>query len=656
MPPVDRHLKKIGGKSARHDESMKDAASNTITPEEFSRERVIKGLQNEEVTQVFRSYDEKGYAVFRDLPEQTKFDYAHKETLKLIEGVKDPDGNIVKVAFNQANQDAINGVVQHFIAGSGKVTLNDRRAFAVGMIKDTISAPDFILEQIDGRKAYVSFWRGKNNMVHKVVVSMDKGEQGKIITSNIAADIPGNRRKAMKKLISDIRNAKRILYTRDELKSGPSGYSRPPSSDRASTPNTRLHPSGNSSIANSNKSGNINRMDTIRSMDNDIDYFSKEKVQPISRREIIKQVKDLFGATVRYARNGKGNRGWFHTITEIIRTKDFADPRVISHELGHYLDHQFKFSEQPKYAEELLYIMHDRFKDAYAKLDLAGQMGEGFAEFFHDYATDRANAQRNAPGFFKYFEERLQELPELKKAIDKYSDNIYRWNHQSPADRIKGHIDFANGSTGFQGLKRSIKEGTFGEAGKKAWNKIYSQVVDDINPIGEAVKDAEKRIGHELPFDENPYLNAWAYRGWIGKAEAMLQFGDPEKGIPSLKSIYKRVGAERQKDFSALLVAFREYDIETFNDKLNFFQQDLKLKPTTNFIDSGLTIQQLTEKHPDFTPIMKDLQIYQRHQLWKMVQEGIIKNTRAAEMVNKYPPRAVLFWDKRKNSMYNIDI
>ena len=92
-------------------------------------------------------------------------------------------------------------------------------------------------------------------MLHQVIVSVDKNEKGKIITSNIAADVMGNKNKALKNLISGINNAKSIFYIRNEIKDGPSGYSRPPSGARGSTLNTQLHPSGNLIIEDSRRVG-----------------------------------------------------------------------------------------------------------------------------------------------------------------------------------------------------------------------------------------------------------------------------------------------------------------------------------------------------------------------------------------------------------------
>ncbi|WP_443789692.1 phage tail tip lysozyme, partial [Dialister succinatiphilus] len=344
----------------------------------------------------------------------------------------------------------------------------------------------------------------------------------------------------------------------------------------------------------------IQRMDTIRSMRNDVDYTAHEDSGvPVTRQGIVDYVNRLFNATVRYGRTEKGARGQFNTLSHVIRTQNFAEPRVIAHELGHFLDERFHFSEAPEYASELLHLVDDRFgKGGYSDLDMSGRLAEGFAEFFHDYVTDRAQARRNAPEFYNYFEKKLHQDPKLTGATNKLTDVMYKWNHQGAVARVKGHISFASDSTGFQGLKRMLQDGTFGEAGKKAWSRLYTEAVDGLHPLADVVAAVEKRIGKKLPFSSNPFLNAWAARGWAGKAITLLQHGDPERGIPALKDIFHSVGKKNLKDFSAFLVALREKDIYDFNSKLKKGEEGSALKATMDPIDAGMTIRELAKKHP----------------------------------------------------------
>lgn len=382
----------------------------------------------------------------------------------------------------------------------------------------------------------------------------------------------------------------------------------------------------------------IQRMDTIRSMRNDVDYTAHEDSGvPVTRQGIVDYVNRLFNATIRTGRTEKGARGQFDTLSHVIRTQNFAEPRVIAHELGHFLDERFHFSKAPAFSGELLHLVKDRFENGYDDLDVSGKMGEGFAEFFHDYVTDRAQARRNAPRFYDYFEKQLHQDPKLTGAVNKLTKVMYQWDHQGAVARVKGHISFASDSTGFQGLKNMLQDGTFGEAGKKAWSRLYTEGVDELHPLADVVAAVENRISKKLPFSSNPFLNAWAARGWAGKAITLLQHGDPERGIPSLKSIFQKVGKDKLKDFSAFLVALREKDIYDFNSKLQKGEEGAALKATMDTIDAGMTIRELAKKHPEFVEAAKDLYRFQQHLIDELVNAGMLSAKAAADMRKRWP-------------------
>lgn len=382
----------------------------------------------------------------------------------------------------------------------------------------------------------------------------------------------------------------------------------------------------------------IQRMDTIRSMRNDVDYTAHEDSGvPVTRQGIVDYVNRLFNATIRTGRTEKGARGQFDTLSHVIRTQNFAEPRVIAHELGHFLDERFHFSKAPAFSSELLHLVKDRFEDGYDNLDVSGKMAEGFAEFFHDYVTDRAQARRNAPKFYDYFEKQLHQDPKLTGAVNKLTKVMYQWNHQGAVARVKGHISFASDSTGFQGLKNMLQDGTFGEAGKKAWSRLYTEGVDELHPLADVVAAVENRIGKKLPFSSNPFLNAWAARGWAGKAITLLQHGDPERNISSLKSIFQKVGKDKLKDFSAFLVALREKDIYDFNSKLQKGEEGAALKATMDPIDAGMTIRELAKKHPEFVEAAKDLYRFQQHLIDELVNAGMLSAKAAEDMRKRWP-------------------
>ena len=542
--------------------------------------------------------------------EKEKFEQARAETKELNDGVEDYAGYRVRVQFEGQNKLAADKAVDAFEYGDkSPKSISEKRAAVSRMVKNTIKDPDMAIKNEQGGKTYVKTFYGQDFSEVTVKVGTDAEGNGHIVVTRKA---PGHYNRNL------LRNSERP--TPDEIEE----------MNRANIPED---------VRREVDSRDVQRMDTIRSMRNDVDYTAHEDTGvPVTRQGIVDYVNRLFNATVRYGRTEKGARGQFNTLSHVIRTQNFAEPRVIAHELGHFLDERFHFSEAPEYASELLHLVDDRFgKGGYSDLDMSGRLAEGFAEFFHDYVTDRAQARRNAPEFYNYFEKKLHQDPKLTGAVNKLTDVMYKWNHQGAVARVKGHISFASDSTGFQGLKNMLKDGTFGEAGKKAWSRLYTEAVDELHPLADVVAAVEKRIGKKLPFSSNPFLNAWAARGWAGKAITLLQHGDPERGIPALKDIFQSVGKKNLKDFSAFLVALREKDIYDFNSKLKKGEEGSALKATMDPIDAGMTIRELAKKHPEFVEAAKNLYRFQQHLIDELVNAGMLSAKAAADMRKRWP-------------------
>lgn len=541
--------------------------------------------------------------------EKEKFEQARAETKELNDGVEDYAGDRVRVQFEGQNKLAADKAVDAFEYGyKSPKSISEKRAAVSRMVKNTIKDPDMAIKNEQGGKTYVKTFYGQDLSEVTVKVGTDAEGNGHIVVTRKA---PGR-------------------YNRNILKN-----SERPTPDEIEEMNRANIPED---VRREVDSRDVQRMDTIRSMRSDVDYTAHEdNGVPVTRQGIVDYVNRLFNATIRTGRMEKGARGQFDTHSHVIRTQNFAEPRVISHELGHFLDERFQFSTAPAFSSELLHLVKDRFENGYDDLDVSGKMGEGFAEFFHDYVTDRAQARRNAPKFYDYFEKQLHQDHKLTGAVNKLTKVMHQWNHQGAVARVKGHISFASDSTGFQGLKNMLKDGTFGEAGKKAWSRLYTEGVDELHPLADVVASVENRIGKKLPFSSNPFLNAWAARGWAGKAITLLQHGDPERNIPSLKSIFQKVGNDKLKDFSAYLVALREEDIYEFNSKLQKGEEGAALKATMDNIDAGMTILELSKKHPEFVEAAKDLYRFQQHLIVELVNAGMLSAKAAADMWKRWP-------------------
>ena len=614
---------------------MKDPVKD-ITPEELS-DHIKNGTIPKEA---FRTYDETEYSAFKDLPEKQKFEYARQETLKLADGIDDPMGEKVRVIFDKENKNAVDDAVKAFTSGHGEnMSISDSRAFATGLIKDTVQNPDFILKQKNGRKLYVNLWRGKDNLLHQIAVSMDKTDKGKIISSSTAMDKPRHRNNAINQLSRNIKNADELIYVGENIRGRQSGYPLQPSSDRGSTPDTQLPPSGNSIVAE--ETGKVKLPGDERSFmtrpveeaaDNDLTTWQGET---ISRKQILDDVNSIFGATIKKGRVGKkGTNGWYNPKTDIIRTRTFGDPRTVMHELGHYVDARFKFSNRPGFDTEFSNVIHKRFGNAYNKGGIETIRKEGIAEFFHDYVTSRKKAAAEFPTFYKEFKQILEGDKDLHAAVDKLSYVGHQWYAQPVWEQIKGGISFSD-SMGRKSLAHALRDGKLGEAGKAFYHNMYTKLVDELHPYDELTKEGERRIGRKFSTEESPYEQAWLARGWAGKAKALIERGVPEKGIIAFKDIVRKIPDKLLKDFSTYLTALRELDMNKWNKSLP--EGETKLITRYTEAECLETIKHY-EKSSVFKKAAAEIHKYTDYLLSEeAVNAGMLSKEAAAAMKNKYP-------------------
>ena len=290
----------------------------------------------------------------------------------------------------------------------------------------------------------------------------------------------------------------------------------------------------------------------------------------VTRKEILDAVNNLFNQRVKSGRLGRPNvRGWYNTKTDVIRSGNYGEIPVIMHELGHYVDNYFGFSKDARFNTEFNGVIQNRFGKAYNKLGAEGIRGEGYAEFFKDYVSDRAKAKQDFPEFYKHFTKAIAKEPELNGITNKLSQLVHEWHRQGSAERIKGSISFESKGKVSQAID-TVKRGEAKDVIKKALNDVYTKVVDELNPLKDLVEEVERQTGEKIAFDDNPYMQAWLARGWVGKAETLIEHGAPEHGIRSLKDILKSIGEKEHKEFSAYLVALHDLDLHKNKQKATF--------------------------------------------------------------------------------------
>lgn len=362
----------------------------------------------------------------------------------------------------------------------------------------------------------------------------------------------------------------------------------------------------------------------------------------VTRKEILDAVNHLFNQRVKSGRLGKeGVGGWYNTKTDVIRSGNYGDLRVIMHELGHYVDNYFKFSNEPRFNNEFNRVIQDRFGKAYDKLGTEGIRSEGYAEFFHDYVSDRTKAKREFPEFYKHFTEKIANEPELNGITNKLSKLVHEWHRQGGAERVKGSISFESKGKVSQAVD-AVKRGEAKDVIKKALNDVYTKAIDELNPLKDLVEEVERQTGEKIAFDDNPYMQAWLARGWVGKAETLIEHGVPEHGIKSLKEILKGVGEKEHKEFSAYLVALHDLDLHKNKQKATFDYTE----------DAAVLGKHAGNER--FQKAAKEIYKYQDYLLSMLVKEGMLTAKAYHTMRKMYPHYIPFFRDMSDAGMQSF--
>lgn len=362
----------------------------------------------------------------------------------------------------------------------------------------------------------------------------------------------------------------------------------------------------------------------------------------VTRKEILDAVNNLFNQRVKSGRLGRDNvRGWYNTKTDVIRSGNYGDIPTIMHELGHYVDNYFGFSKDTKFNTEFNRVIQDRFGKAYNKLNLDGIRGEGYAEFFKDYVSDRAKAKREFPEFYEHFKKAIAKEPELNGITNKISQLAHEWHRQGGAERVKGSISFESKGKVSQAID-AVKRGEAKDVIKKALNDVYTKAIDELNPLKDLVEEVERQTGEKIAFDDNPYMQAWLARGWVGKAETLIEHGAPEHGIKSLKEILKGIGEKEHKEFSAYLVALHDLDLHKNKQKATF-----------DFAEDAAVLG----KHAGnerFQKAAVEIYKYQDYLLQMLVKEGMLTAKAYHTMRKMYPHYIPFFRDMSDAGMQSF--
>ncbi len=174
----------------------------------------------------------------------------------------DPLGT--EVYFAPGKTETFDTYALHLAAGQGKPLgeIRSRRVLGIMLAKQTIENPLAILIEPaqnghGPRKLYISLFSDGKKYTSALVVGVEPGQNGRVVTSMLTADKPKDKKAAVKELKKLFRQSKKVLYLREpDIWVGQSGHSRPTSEAQVSTLNAKLHPSGDNIVAQSVTEGN----------------------------------------------------------------------------------------------------------------------------------------------------------------------------------------------------------------------------------------------------------------------------------------------------------------------------------------------------------------------------------------------------------------
>lgn len=249
--------------------------------------------------------------------------------------------------------------------------------------------------------------------------------------------------------------------------------------------------------------------------------------KPVTKAEIINDINKLV-----ITREGKvGNRnyqGIYKTMPEVIRSRNYGDFDTYAHEIGHYIDQKLGIKG---YDNELISAADKEWgsNKLYQKYTPEQKRAEGIAEFGRQYLLNPEEAQKNFPGYYKEFADKLTANKDIADSLNNIGDKMRAWYSQSPEARGRGGVTFGNETDYRTNFEKVTDKGS----------KLYDQMIDRHYPLHRLSTAIQEEIGRKLAFEEDPYkLARSAQNSSVSRAEMMLKSKSPGLTQEILNELY----------------------------------------------------------------------------------------------------------------------
>lgn len=215
--------------------------------------KVIENLNADDINDIIRKTNVNELLVGKTKTEL--FDIALNDVNSKIGKIyNDPLNN--NIYFAPGNTETVESYTLHLIAGQNKPLEDVRVQRVMGLLlsDETIKNPLAIVRQGNGRKMYLAMYQGAKNMTNGLVIGVEEGQNGRVVTSTLTADKKGDKKAALREFKKRVSGADEVLYIWEGL----TGRPRPSADQQASQSDAELHLSGDNIIsqnANNSKKG-----------------------------------------------------------------------------------------------------------------------------------------------------------------------------------------------------------------------------------------------------------------------------------------------------------------------------------------------------------------------------------------------------------------
>lgn len=324
--------------------------------------------------------------------------------------------------------------------------------------------------------------------------------------------------------------------------------------------------SNSSSVAEPLKNVNKDRKYSVRDERSEVEKAAENYVAP---EDLLQKARDIVpiytGAKVNkqmpaYKRYNNKSRGGLISAPNASELASIVAMHVhnVLRIKGANVELTRSVLQEAENADPYLRLFDKNGKDI--GLTPAQALQEGVSIFGRYYFTDPELARERFPEYHKKFQAALNSDETLKNKVEAFQSAVEQLQKQDVLLRARG---------GF--VRKDMTPRTFRDRVVDGLRDFYGHWVDDTDPIGKAVKEAEIQNGQKVAFHMDAQKQALMARGnAVARATLVLTGGkDAKSSFKALNSVYGNVFKSEKtlKDAAEILHGMKESELKSMKAK-----------------------------------------------------------------------------------------